>query len=477
MSEGIMRASRDLKRSVMVLVACVTMASAGEPFKDGERVCMFGDSVTHWGGYVGVLQKFYYTRYPERDIRIWNCGTGGATAGEVMSLVNEDVVSKNPTHVSILFGMNDVGVDCYRLSAPQWRVGRRPRLIEDFRRNLPRLHGMLVKGAPQATYTFSTLVPWDDRLKFRDRMDDVPLGVTAAEKPFCEFVKEYHAKVGGVFVDYYTPMLAWNTEHQKTDPYVSLSPDRIHTRAPGALFMANLFLRAHGEPGVVSDVVVDAASLKIEKSENASVTRLARLDCEGVRFTMLENALPYPLADEVRMISDEIGFGVEMNRELLSVRGLGVGDWKLVIDGTNEVLTASSADWAKGVDLSNRETPMVRQARIVCKMVDGRMAKEFKLRNLWVDRNVMWRRLSLFGDLFKPTDCDDPRVYKAFCMGAKQYYGDKNPFDEVMYGRMLKDWEKRDRMIAEIEKDHLAIRTMNATVSHTFELVKVGCAR
>jgi hypothetical protein len=45
------------------LSAAVTVHSA--PFKDGDRVVFFGDSITHGGFYGEYVNLFFSTRYPE----------------------------------------------------------------------------------------------------------------------------------------------------------------------------------------------------------------------------------------------------------------------------------------------------------------------------------------------------------------------------------------------------------------------------
>lgn len=464
-----------MKKLAMTVVAGLALAVTAAPFGDGERVCFFGDSVTHWSYYTHPVNVFYYTRYPESDIRIWNCGTGGATAGESMIAVEGDVLARKPTHVVILFGMNDCGMTWYLPAASKWMREHRGDLLKNFAKNLPALYEKVHVGAPEASFTFCTLVPWDDALKFKGKEDEVgPVGVTAAEVGFCDVVRALHAKVGGGLVDYYTPMLAWNVGHQKTDPYASLSPDRIHPREPGGLFMAATFLRAQSGHRCVCDVAVDAVAAKAVRSENATVGGLKRTDKGGVSFTLLEKSLPYPVDKKALAMADEIGFWDEFNRENLAVTGLADGNWTLVIDGSNAVLTASAAEWAKGVNLAKCATPMMKQAELVRSRVCWRNGKELGLRDLWVDRNVLWRRLQQINaaskkKIYTPADVDDERVYKAFAKGyAEAYKGDKG--DKASFVRMSKGWANRFTVMDEIEADHRMIRTLNRPKPHAFEL-------
>ena len=49
------------------------------PFKDGDRVVFFGDSITHGGFYGEYMNLFYATRYPERSIWFSNSSVIGCT--------------------------------------------------------------------------------------------------------------------------------------------------------------------------------------------------------------------------------------------------------------------------------------------------------------------------------------------------------------------------------------------------------------
>lgn len=69
------------------LSAAVTVQSA--PFKDGDRVVFFGDSITHGGFYGEYVNLFYATRYPERNIWFSNSGWSGARAEQGLWSVSQ----------------------------------------------------------------------------------------------------------------------------------------------------------------------------------------------------------------------------------------------------------------------------------------------------------------------------------------------------------------------------------------------------
>ena len=78
-----------LTRCATVLLFLVALAGAcvAEPFRDGDTVVFFGDSITHGGLYHKYIVDFYRTRFPERKIRFVNSGIGGDTAAGAMKRV------------------------------------------------------------------------------------------------------------------------------------------------------------------------------------------------------------------------------------------------------------------------------------------------------------------------------------------------------------------------------------------------------
>lgn len=465
-----------MNRKIFVGVSLLAAVASAEPFKDGERAAIFGDSVTHNGCWVKPLQDFYYTRFPDRDIRIWNCGVGGETSTEATRRVKADLAWRKPTFVNVCFGMNDVGVVGYQTNAPSWALDQRRNALKNFEGGMRKLHALLKENAPGARLCWCTLVPWDDELQFKPPHGPIT-GVTEGERPLCDFVTAFRKEVGGDYVDFYTPMLAYNRNLHKTDPYTSLSPDSIHPREPGGLFMLRLFLTAQGVDGVVSDVAVDAASAKATRTANAAVTDVAKTASGGVSFRLREKALPFPVDPAARAMADEIGFDARLNREMLSVTGLADGDWVLRIDG-KDVVTNTAKAWASGINLAAVEaTPMMAQARAVAAKNAEKMAKEKAIRSLWVARCVAFRRM--FWDVkFSDADLADDRFTRAYACGylaACAKCGKKTGVPDLkMYEDFKREWPYVPTREAEVEKLHKTIRRLSAPVAHRFELAKVS---
>ena len=114
-----------MKKQLIVLLACcaVGAALAGEhipKFKKGERVVFVGDSITDGGHYHSYIWLYYMTRFPTMPITVMNAGIGGDCAWDIQERMDEDVFCKNPTYMTMTFGMNDSGYyDFYKEDAQE----------------------------------------------------------------------------------------------------------------------------------------------------------------------------------------------------------------------------------------------------------------------------------------------------------------------------------------------------------------------
>lgn len=91
-------------------------------FKDGDRVCFIGNSITMNGRYHNYIELFYATRFPERKIEFFNCGISGDVAGGMLARMNSDILRHKPNRAVLMVGMNDIGRSQYskeRASEPE----------------------------------------------------------------------------------------------------------------------------------------------------------------------------------------------------------------------------------------------------------------------------------------------------------------------------------------------------------------------
>ena len=75
-------------------------------FRDREVICFLGDSLTASGLWVAeVFEHILKTR----RVKCYNCGVAGGKAAFAVEYLHRVCLSKNPTKMVMMFGMNDIG--------------------------------------------------------------------------------------------------------------------------------------------------------------------------------------------------------------------------------------------------------------------------------------------------------------------------------------------------------------------------------
>ena len=101
----------------LVLSAIVDAAASPALFKDGERVCFIGDSITHGdydrSDYHEFIYLYYLTRFPDRKITIFDRGISGDTSWGTVRRYDQDIAPCKATVSTIMLGMNDVNRGLY----------------------------------------------------------------------------------------------------------------------------------------------------------------------------------------------------------------------------------------------------------------------------------------------------------------------------------------------------------------------------
>ncbi len=85
----------------------------GPIFRDQDKVCWVGDSITASGLYHSYVHLYYSTRFPSLHLSFVNCGISGDNASGMMGRLEKDVYANHPTIVTLSAGMNDVNRGLY----------------------------------------------------------------------------------------------------------------------------------------------------------------------------------------------------------------------------------------------------------------------------------------------------------------------------------------------------------------------------
>lgn len=367
------------------LISMMT-ASAGM-FKLDDKWCAVGDSITHGGSYHEFVYLYYATRFPNQDIKVYNCGIGGDSAPGVLKRLKWDVLELKPTVATIMLGMNDVDVFSYGpvKNTPQ-DVQHHQERIDTYKENMHKLAKDLTDAGVRLIFITPSIYDQTSTIE-----TPVYIGANDALGIMSRYVMELSKEFHGTLVDFHGPMTRLNEEQQKLDPQFALAgPDRVHPLDVGHLTMAYLFLKDQGAPKYAASMGIDAASKKITQQNNCKITRL-KVKKGEVSFTVLENALPFPVRESARPALGIVPFMKDLNQEMLQVKDLAPGRYHLWIDG-KEIGIFDAVELEKGINLADvPETPQYRQAVKVADLNQKRHDLAVNvLRNIAIVEYLYW---------------------------------------------------------------------------------------
>ena len=422
--------------AVAVAIACGAM---GEPFKDGDRVVFLGDSITRAGNYMRYVTDYYYTRFPDRRIEFFNAGVSGDTSAGCGRRLGEDVNVHKPTVVSIMFGMNDCN-KCLFLEPFDEKCERQLDVVGgryftnmvNLARRLKRDNpGVRLIWAKPSIFDETAAIPAQNRPNKNKRV----------LKRFAEIVDDVAKAEGGEVVDFTTPMTEFNALRQKGDPsYTMIGPDRVHPGQAGGFFMAMCYLRDTGCPAIVDTITLEGV---------------------GRPRKVAARALPLAIEPGCSNVTDHID-AREFSRELVVVKNLPPGRYRLLIDGkavTNEAAEA----FAAGVDVAGniRNPDLVQAAGVI----------SLNRKRVWIEQK---HRMMCSVREFVRRECggvtDDMAKVKALYDSLPQERKTRDFFAKQLPDYIEK-WPARDSVAQELCELVSQIREAARPVARTYEIV------
>jgi len=371
-----------VKRTILALWTLLLVLGHGQPtataFKDGDRVALIGDSITHGGAWHAYLYDYYLTRAPKSRIVFYNCGISGDSAAGALSRFDWDVAPKKPNRATIMLGMNDVGRTYYGVENPGADLlARRTNQYLSWRENMAKLTARLVDLKVEVTLI--TPSPYDQTATLKEKN---LYGVNDILAICGETAKAMARAQRFGLVDFNGPFTALNLEVQKTNAEATLvGRDRVHPGDLGHFILAYLFLKSQGRTATVAAVEIDAKGKKASLQENCTVTDLA-FPSGGVSYTYLAASLPFPVTGAYASADTLVRWTEDLNRETVKVTGLEDGEYALIMDDA-ALGTFTAAQLSRGLNLAtNLASPAQLQAQAVHKTNWDRGNQERILRGL-----------------------------------------------------------------------------------------------
>jgi len=366
----------DLKKSFFITVAFLIFGTANiqaqkinssaELFKDGEKVCFIGNSITHSGSYHSLVYLFYQTRFPGRRIDAFNCGISGDNAERALKRFNKDIAVHKPTVATIKLGTNDINRSLY-LNSTSAKEAEKRKADALYKSNMKELVRKL--DSMQTKIIFLTPAYYEEK-----PMPDstIALGLNKALGNYGLFVDSLKVKYKAGIVDFHFMLDSISMAQQMLDPEFTLNrTDRVHPEYDGHFIMAYTFLKALKVSPYISKTEITAKGKKVLTQFNCEIENL-KISKRQIIFKSLEYSLPFPLSAYPKDTSLVL-FTRNFNQEILQIKGLSPQkQFELKIDSI-VISTFTGKQLEAGVNLSLfPETPQMRQSEKVASLNESR---------------------------------------------------------------------------------------------------------
>ncbi len=376
-------------RSILLFIALsIGISASAQVFKKNDRAVFVGNSITHNGDFWHNVSLWYATRYPQFNVKFFNCGISGDVTGGILQRMNEDILIHRPTWAVIMIGMNDVNrplYDAKRKNEPGIKK-RRQQALATYKKNLDSIIRIFQSRNIKVILQTPSIYDQTSKMAANNLY-----GVNDALKTCAGYIRGFAAKYNTPVVDYWTSLSAFNTEVQRADSTATvIGKDRVHPGAVGHLLMAWEFLKTFKSSLIVATIVADRDTKSSQaKCQQAKISDLVRNE-DSITFTATERALPFPLREGQEYALELAPFTENFNREVLRFNFLKPGNYVLSIDGV-EIGKYFSGELERGINLALiTKTPQYRQAKKVQALLQNSWKLEGRLRQI---RRVEYRYL------------------------------------------------------------------------------------
>ena len=362
---------------ILLATLFVKASFSQEPFfKDGDRVCFIGSSIAMNGANMHYVNLFYATRYPDKKVTFINCGISGDDTRSILLRMKSDILSNQPNWAVLQIEENDLNPSLYYKERLQETgiMEKRQMALDRWFKNTDSIVQILLQANVKVILQTPTI--YDQTVNVSSKN---AFGLNDSLKKCMLFLKQLGLKYKLPVVDCWTILLEVNKKIQNNDPAKTIiGPDRVHVSKPGHFVMAYEFLKTLPVQRQVSHIIINAKQNKPDQQLNCSVSQL-KSNSHEISFSYLSNSLPFPSPEGLNTDS-LFSFTEELNSELLQIKGLASGNYKLLID-TVTVGIFSDDSFLKGINLSRiKITPQYLQANQVLNLFNNYWGIERTLR-------------------------------------------------------------------------------------------------
>lgn len=334
--------------------------------KDEITVALIGDSLTQhnrWlGSYKQVLEHFYLTRYPDKNINFVNKGIGAGTATNALIGFDDDIMNrdgKKPDIAIVMYGMNNT-TNIAKISDYNTAVKSINTNLDTFKKQMTDLLNKLRDAGVVPVVMSSTI--YDVNVKGINEPNENTYGDIYLEgnmqlQKQAEFLKEYCTENNILYI----PMNEITTQLTKEireannseDMEVFTLPDGIHPspNSPGAYLLGAIVAYEQTQNSCVASVTIDASTGKYI-ADNAEISDVVANSRE-VQYTYRPKSLPLAANAQYNEIKSKFNYEItsKLNNETIVINNLSSGTYKLTIGG-NVLGQYTEEELSSGVNIA-----------------------------------------------------------------------------------------------------------------------------
>lgn len=310
-----------IRFSLLSVFAAIPLSGVAEPALNAgamlpaeARLAVVGDSITEQKLYSRYIEAYLVACAGRADVRVFQFGWGGETAGGFAGRAANDLGIFQPTTVTLCYGMNDGGYRPFDENTGKAYEGSMRRVMEELKKAGVK---HVVVGSPGAVDTF-----------YFKRDNFAPMsgadGYNAVLARLGGIGKQLAGEFGQGFADVHQPMVEAMLKAKPAlgEKYHVCGGDGFHPDANGHLVMAAAFLKGLGCDGSIGTLTIDmngaatgSAGHVVTGGGNGSA------EIESTRYPFCFSG-DEKMPEGTRSIAPYIPFNRELNRYMLTVKGL-----------------------------------------------------------------------------------------------------------------------------------------------------------
>ncbi len=437
-------------------------------------VAFMGDSITHGAQYLKVIEHYYHTRYPNKDITFVNKGISGNSFSSVLSRfdwdITENVYTGEIDEATICLGFNDLRPQNFIKDAnyDEAKIEERistylsncKTLIERCRNkgiSLTLLTPVvfdykMVEGRKEGGYSVSFDFPGEVN----------SYGLWKMTEGIKEIAEQYDLPV----IDIWTSTTEMTEKVRNDfglakDYIVIMGTDGVHPGEQGGFYVSYQFIKQQDGNPIVAKVEIDAEN-GAKTTERADVV-VTDYSANRVEYEYLAHAIPVAYTAYYQTWEN---WGVpvteDINQEIIKVENLEAGTYTVTIGGNKLTKNYTAEELAEGVNIAiDANNPAQIQSKEAHALAVTKVTNDSSYRVIATTEQGIRSHPEVDISKFNEnTPTEELAVLGAYSSSYKQYFSN-NPSN---YGSKKYEAENRAKIVAQEQAAKDAAKPVQRTV-------------